>query len=491
MSEVSSLGASARASLLWGGGFTLLRDIAQFATMLVMVRLLSPDDYGSAALAQSIIGLISVVSFGTLVTHAFQLHDPSEVDWQAHFTAAAVINSTLFCLTLVLAWGLSFSDRYHSAALPLAGLAVVLLVEIPGTLRHRMLETRHEWKRFRILVIIGTLLALVIGLIVAYQGGGVWALVVQVPIFGLPAAIDLFWHGKWQPNWSWSWARYRNTAKFGVNRMGAAAVMRGKQTVEQTLLAGAYDFGALGVFTRSIGLATLVAGRIGSVTMMSLYPVITRAEQRSDRFQRMAGLVLRGVCWTTIPAAILLALCAEDVVALLYGPKWHAVMPLLPFAAVGVALSGIGTTLSSLLLASNAVKASLLIDLISACIAVALAFWLVPISIKIYLVGLAGHGLIVLLLTLVTLVAKSGIARTAILPAFLPTLLACAGATLAVEGVRLLQAGQGVLELRLAVEAVAFFAAYSLIMRIGFPGAVSELLEVAPGGQRIRRLLLY
>jgi hypothetical protein len=35
--------------LLWGGGFTLLRDLAQFAVMLILVRLLSPADCGTAA----------------------------------------------------------------------------------------------------------------------------------------------------------------------------------------------------------------------------------------------------------------------------------------------------------------------------------------------------------------------------------------------------------------------------------------------------------
>jgi len=488
-SSEQSLAQSAKASILWGGGFTLLRDVVQFGTMLALVRLLSPEDYGSAALAQSIIGVMSVLSFGTLVMHAFQLRDPQKIDWQAHFTAAAVINSVLFGLTLAIAWALSFSEHFHRAAGPLAGLGAVFLVEIAGTMRHRMLETQHDWKRFRILLIIGTVLALATSLIVAFLGGGVWALVVQPPLFGVPAVVDLFWHGKWRPNWTWSWPRYRDTAKFGFNRMGAAAVYRGQQTVEQTVLTGAYDFGVLGVFTRSVGLATLVAGRIGTVAMMSLYPIVTRAEQRSERFQRMSGLVLRGVCWTTIPAAIWLALCARDVVALLYGPKWMAVVPLLPLAVPGVALSGIESALCSLLLASNEVKTALLIDLVSACIVVGLALWLVPVGIKVYLVALAGQGLIMLLLTLSALTVKRGIAPDAILPAFLPPVVAGAGAALSVEGIRFLHAGGRVLALRLSVEALVFATAYFGIVRTAFSGAMGELLEVVPGGRRFQDLL--
>ncbi len=482
------LGKSAKASILWGGGFTMLRDVAQFATMIALVRLLSPADYGSAALAQSLIGLISVVSFGTFSLHALQLRDPGEVDWQAHFTAAVVINSVLFCVTLLVAWALTFSEQYHTAAWPLAGLSTVLLIEIAGNMRHRMLETQHDWKRFRILLIIGTVLGLSTGLVVALLGGGVWALVVQVPLFGLPAAVDLFWHGKWRPQWTWSWVRYRETVRFASNRIGSSAVLRGRQTVEQTVLTGAYDFAGLGVFTRSIGLATLIAGRIGSVAMMSLYPVVTRAEQRTVRFQRIAGLVLQGVSWATIPGAVFLGICATDVVALLYGPKWLAVVPLLPLAAAGVALAGISATASSLLLANNAAKACLFIDLLSACVGVGLALWLVPLGMAVYLAALAVLSFAALLVTLSALSFTKGIAWSSLVPAFFPAVLAAAGAAIATAGVQLLLNDHSYLVARLVAEAVVFCSVYLLIIRVFFPEALHELLLVVPAGHRLMSL---
>src|SRR5438105_4007601 len=91
-----SLGQAARGALLWGSGFTLLSDVVQFAVMLVLVRILSPEDYGRAGLAQTILGMVSIVSFKTFIPHALQLRDPRAIDWQAHFTAGAVLNVSLF-----------------------------------------------------------------------------------------------------------------------------------------------------------------------------------------------------------------------------------------------------------------------------------------------------------------------------------------------------------------------------------------------------------
>src|SRR6266446_1812953 len=220
-----SLGASARSSLLWGGGFTILRDVVQLVSMLILVRLLAPADYGRMALARTIVELLAVGSFGTLVTHALQSRNPAEIDWQAHFTAAVVINSVLALLTLGLAWLLSFTSRYSGVALPLAALSLLFIVDIPGKLRHQMVQVAHDWRRFRILLISGSLLGAGAGVLIAMLGGGVWALVVQPILFGLPASLDLVLFSKWRPDWSWSWLRYRETARFAAARIGAGALL--------------------------------------------------------------------------------------------------------------------------------------------------------------------------------------------------------------------------------------------------------------------------
>ena len=229
----AALGKAARGAVLSGAVFGLLIDVVQFATMLVLVRILSADDYGRAGLAQAILGMVSVVSFKTLVSHALQLRDPTTIDWQAHFTAGAVINLFLFIFTILVAGLLSLTKSYAEAAAPLAVLSLVLLIEIPANVRTTMIQVAHDWTRLRTLPLGGAILGSGAALVVALLGGGVWALVVAVPLFVTPVALDLFFAVKWRPDWSWSWARYRATARFGMTRMGSAVLGAGRQMVEQ------------------------------------------------------------------------------------------------------------------------------------------------------------------------------------------------------------------------------------------------------------------
>jgi O-antigen/teichoic acid export membrane protein len=485
----SPLASVARGAILWGGGSNLLHDLLQFTTMLALVRLLTAEDYGRAALAQTALILISVVSFKTFAPHSLQLRDPNTIDWQSHFTAAAAINLFAFALTLAVAGILSERERYAEAALPLAVLSVLLLIEIPATLRQYMVQAAFEWGRFRALTTIGAFLASIAAIAIAALGGGVWALVVPAFLLGLPAVVDLFLLAKWRPNWSWSWQKYRETLRFGINRMGSAGLIAGRQIVEQMALAGFYDFAVLGLFTRSVGLATMSAGRIGAVVVLSLYPVITRADPRSDRFRRIAGLVLRGVAWMTIPAAVFLALAAPDMVGLLYGPKWTGVTPLLPFAATQVALGGLAATANELLVAHDDVQVCFKIDILSAVVGVALVFWMLPQGPQLYLCALTVQSALVLTVTLIALHATKGIDIAAVRAAFVPPTVAglTAGATLAA-----LQPATNLIDVtvaRVGIDALVFAAAFLLVIRLGFAGPLRELLHVAPGGRQLASVM--
>lgn len=489
MANKVSLGSSAKHAILWGGGFTIFRDFLQFFVMLVLVRVLSPEDYGVATLTQTIVGLIATVSFGTFIQHALQIRDPEKIDWNSHFTFAFVVNIFLFVVTLFIAWRLSFSEKYYELSLPIIVNATVLLLEIPGSLRHRMLESNHDWKRFRILLILGTSLSLTSGLVVGILGGGVWALVIQSPLFTLPAIIDLFFFERWRPNWSWKFDTYKETLSFGLNRASSLFLQKCRQTIEQTLLSGVYSLNVLGFFARAGGLSTLLAGRIGVVTTTTLYPLITRAEQGSERFQKIAGLILQGVCWTTIPISVFIFTHVNELVLVIYGPKWQEVGPIMIYAILGVALNGISSATSNLLLANNQAKSCLIIDIISVSLAIGLALLFIPIGIKSYLIASAFNGLFILILTLVNLVMTNGLSKIALINGFIPVCISSIISIVMVRCFHLIFDIEKYQIFSLIVDIIMFITTTIFILRILYKKILYEFLRELPGGTRISSII--
>ena len=273
-------------------------------------------------------------------------------------------------------------------------------------------------------------------------------------------------------------------------RMLGGLVLTGRQTTEQTFMGVSYSLATLGFFSRSIGLSTLLAGRIGSLFTQALYPVITRAERNSPRFRNIASLVVQSIAWVSIPSAVFLAFNADDIVAVLYGLKWAAVAPLIPLAAAYVLIGGLTATFYNLLLANDETRYCLIMDILTAGSAIVIILLAVPRGVEFYLQCVVAHALMMSLCNFVMLVRTGGIDKKAIFPSIVPP---ASGSAFAI-GILYLAAPAIGFELsklfNLCLYAAIFSVSYLIFLRLFFSRSTERLVEALPKSPLLKRMLL-
>jgi len=487
--EKRSRSSAARSALLWGAGSTVVRDVLQFVSMLVLVRLLSPKEYGIAAVAQALFGLLAIFSFTSFLQHALQIRNPECIDWRLHFTAGVITNGILFLVVIAVSLFLSLTDQYQPATIPMMVLAFGLLVEIPASVRMRYLECHHEWGRFRTLIILGTLLGISAGIVVASLGGGVLALVIQAPLFGVPAAIDLFCSRRPTVALHWDLAGYREAFRFGLNRLGSGIVQRGRIAVENQRISALYDFAAVGIFSRALGLGRLLVGRISELSVQSLYPIITRAESGSEQFRKTSGIVLQGVCWIAIPGGVFLFMMSKPIVLLIYGSKWSGVADLLPIVALMMTISAVAGTLGKLLLANNKARLTLINEISLGFGSILLAMFILPYGIELYLKSLVIVVAVSTLILFCSLMWTNGISGGCFVKAVLPPAF---GAFIAYQAVQSIPEGanSGVeyLIAMLLLKGLAFVLVFLIVLRSTFRESLLSLMQCAPKSDALKKI---
>jgi O-antigen/teichoic acid export membrane protein len=384
-----SLKDRARLAVAWNTGFTVGRDVLQFALTLVLVRLLTPDAYGQFGLVVSVTGFLNILSFQSFVSHALQVRDDAEARYQEHFTAGGVIQGGLFLLTNAVALVLSFAPPYAAIAPLVHVMSLAFLLDWPSVIRATMLERQLDWRRLRSLNGMGMVSGAVLSIALAVLGAGVWALLVPGLVFKrLPFILDLFVVVRWRPAWRFDRAVYRPAWLFGVNRLATGVVTQGRQLLESGVLVHALGFVAFGLYGRAVGLAHIGCQKLTLVLMQSLYPVLTKIEPGTPRYGRASSLVLRSVTWTVIPVSVLLATLADPVVRLAYGRRWLDVIPMVPWAAAASAAGAVGHAMHTLLLANQRQQRCLLADLAGLAGVAACLGLLAPSGLIAYLKGL-------------------------------------------------------------------------------------------------------
>ena len=351
---MSGLRRSALQAFVWGAGATAVRDVLQFATMLLLVRLIAPEDYGTFALAQAIIGFVAVASYKSAGNFALQARDPDAFDWDTHFAVGLVLNPLAIALALAIAVGLALAAGSELARVApvLALMALTFLVDVPATYRGTVLQARHSWARLRLLVLAGAALSSIGMIALALAGAGVYALASGNLFFAIPFLVDFF-RAPERPRLSRARLKsYRAGFAFWLNRGVADALIAGSALAERAILARQFGLASLGIYSRAVGLAQTTSGRVAPLTMQMLYPILTRADSGSARFRRFSGLLLEGMALVAIPAAAFLMLEADAVVRVLYGEGWLAVIPLLPLAVAWLALKSLGESMNAIVVAN-------------------------------------------------------------------------------------------------------------------------------------------
>jgi len=488
--EKQGLGQRARNAVMWNTGFNLFRDLLQFAVMLVLVRILTPEAYGKLALVTSIIGFIAVFSYNQFLSYIIQVRDNNQVHYQEHFTAGAVMACILFVVTNIVAWILRRLEVSSEIAPLLHLMSLSFLNAFPCDFRIKMLEREQDWKRLRLLHSSGLIVSAILGVGMAWTGAGVYALLVPGMVVNLPFTLDLCFWLRWRADWTWSWNNYKAAWTFGMTRIASAFTSNGRQLLESTMLTNALGLSGLGIVNRAMGLAQIFCQKFAFQLMYAIYPALTRLESEIVSVARVNGLVLRIVAWVVIPLGTVFSALATPVVLTVYGERWHDVIPLLPFGMLYGAMAALSETANTLLLSRQRPRLCLIVDIVVLVGTCTMLVWVLPLGAKYYLGSLAMvHGITLGLMTY-WLLRIGALSHTAVVAAVVPPTITSALAYFVCDFLRHTR----LIEVNQFWAAVAYGVLFSLLylfcLRLIFSRSLSEIVPHLPGSVILSRLLV-
>ena len=459
--------------------------------MLVLVRLLEPEQYGQFALVTAIIGFISVFAHQNFIAHTLQVRSDEEVNYQDHFTAGGSIQIAMFVITNFAAVGLSFFGRYASVTLLVHVMSIGFLLEWPCELRLKMLERSLNWGRLRLLHAIGLIISSALAIAMGFLGAGVYALLVPGLLVTLPFIFDLFFIQSWRPTWTWSRERYIPALKFGFMRMTSGLVGRSRRLIESGVVVYVLGFTSAGLFERAVSLGLMFSGRAATQIMYTLYPVMTKLEPGTDDYRRAGSAILRGVTWFTVPVTVVLAVVAVPLVNVVYGGNWDDVIPLVSVAVVLGAVAAVFYIMYMLLLGHNEARRCVSADCLDLAGTLAALALLLREGLIMYLVGLLVVRVLVLCYVTFWLLSCGGIDRKELSHALFPAIISSGVAFTVCWGVVGMTDGMVQTPIAAVVYGLSFLLVYVVSLRILFRHVLAEFVNYLPGNRTIGRVLFF
>lgn len=371
---LAGLGARTARASWWGATEIAARHVVQLAVMLVLARLLVPEDFGLIAMLvvfTSVATLLADSGLGWALIQRGRSDDDEETTVFIFSFATAALAAGLVWLAAPVI--VRFYRQPELAELiPVMAMVIPLtvLALVPDALLARDLEFRARAKAEA----AASTTAGIVAIVLAWHGAGVWSLV-WMPIVLATIRAPLLWSSTgWRPRGRFSWKALRRLFGFGGYLMASNLIDAISIRLQSMLLGRIFDARVLGYYTLAQHTeqapTTFVASLLNRVGLPVLSSVANEPEKLQEAFRRALRLSL----FLFAPIMIGIAVAARPLVLLVYGPEWGPTAPILAVLAVGsslwplhvlnlAAISALGR--SDLVLRLNVIKKVLMILLVA------------------------------------------------------------------------------------------------------------------------------
>jgi PST family polysaccharide transporter len=318
----------------WGSAAT---GALKVLVLVLLTRLLSPADFGVVGAALIVIGFS--LAFSQLGMGPALIQRPVLED--RHISTAFYASTGFGIVVAVFVWILApnIADFFYMKQLVPVVRALSVLFPIAGVSSVAENLAQRDM-RFRLLANTDVFAYSVgyglVGVVLAILGFGAWALVAgQIAQAVLRAAVVLrAAPPRLRPGPSW--VCFRDLMGFG---MGLSAARLGVILANQAdnLVVGRWlGAVALGLYSRAYQLMSVPTSLLGDVFDKVLFPTMSRVQ---EDIRRLTTAYLQGtavVALVTLPAGVVAAVVAPELVAVAFGNKWEALVPAFQVLSLGM-----------------------------------------------------------------------------------------------------------------------------------------------------------
>lgn len=308
----------------------------QFVLQIILARLLTPKDYGIIGILAVFIAIANTFIDCGFTKALIQNQQRTEKDFSTAFYFNLAIS--LFCYAVLFFAAPYIASFYNLPILkPVTRiLSLTLPISAISAVNRTKLQIKLDFKTQAKITLASYIQAGIIGVILAYNGFGAWALVVQMISSSLLNSLLLFAFVRWIPKETFSVESFKRMYNFGIKLLGSSLIDTFYYNMYPLIIGKFFSPADLGFFAKGKSLAnlpnTIVTGILDKVTL----PIFSKLQNDLVKLSNVYRRYLKFM--SSVYAPIVLGLCAvaKPLVLILLGEKWLNAVPIMQIFCISI-----------------------------------------------------------------------------------------------------------------------------------------------------------
>ena len=287
-----------------------------------MARILSPDDYGLTALPAVFFAVASVFIDSGFSQALVRKADVTEKDLSTSFYYSLIVG--LSCFLAIFFCSPLIADFYNVPILE-SMIKVTALTFLWGPLntpQSVILQRKLDFKTPARISVVSKIIGAIIGVVFAYLGYGVWALVLMSVLSSFLGFVQTWIAVRWFPRERWSKDSFKYLWNFGNKIILTFVIDKIYANIAPVLIGKYYSPADLGQYNRAQGYANLPSVQATSVLQSVSFPVLSKVQGDKEALAKHYRSMIRTSTYVVMPIMVCLSALSYPIVVCLVGEKW-------------------------------------------------------------------------------------------------------------------------------------------------------------------------
>jgi teichuronic acid exporter len=315
----------------------------QFIVQIILARLLAPKEFGAIAIVMVFINLAQVFVQSGFNTALIQKKDADKVDFSSIFYLSLGVAGVLYFIIFISA---PYIANYYDDPILVPVLRVLSIILFTGafnSIQNAYISRNLMFKKLFTSSLGAILISGVLGIVTAYKGLGIWALVIQQISNQISITVIMWFTVKWRPSLAFSLRKVKVLFSYSWKLLVSSLLNVFYLDLRTLIIGKVYTPSVLGYYNRGQQFPKVIVNNIDGSIQSVMLPTLSAYQDNRKKVKAMMRRAIVTSSFFIFPMMIGMAVIAEPLVSLVLTDKWLPSVPFLQIFCLSYAVRPIHT----------------------------------------------------------------------------------------------------------------------------------------------------
>lgn len=316
---------------VWKGMERILAQMVSLVVSIVLARLLVPEDYSVISVVHIFFTFCNLFISEGINSALIQKKDSDELDYSTVFVINMLVATVLYIIMFFAAPAISVLYKNQLLVPVVRVMALTFFINGYKAVLSAKISSDLQFKRYFWATLGGTGISAVVGISMALNGMGAWALVAQQMTNSLVDSIILTFTTKIKFSFKFSYNRFKVLFSYGGKIFTASIITTIYNEIKPLIVGTKFSTSALAFYNRGESFPSMINGLVGSTLTSTMFPTMSKLQDDKEAIKNVTHRFISVTSFLIFPALLGFAALSDDFVRVVLTEKW---MPASPYIKI-------------------------------------------------------------------------------------------------------------------------------------------------------------